>query len=109
MVPKINKNILYILKAFTSSIDVNISPAIDDIAIIIIIIGETIPADTAASPNIKPPRIETADPLVVDILRSLSFKISKAIIINNASMYAGNGTKLLPAFNINSSGNGTSS
>ena len=87
----------------------NIRPAIEDIAIIIIIIGETIPAETAASPKINPPRMDTADPLVVDILKSLSLSISKEIIINKASIYAGNGTKLLPALSMRSRGNGTKS
>ena len=97
---RINRSILYPLKAFPSSTDENINPAIDDIAITIIIIGDTIPALTAASPNINPPNIDMADPLVDDILRSDSFNISKHIIIKSASIYAGKGTKLRPAFNI---------
>ena len=52
---------LYDLKAFDNSREENIKPDIDDMAITIIIIGETMPADTAASPRINPPRIDTAD------------------------------------------------
>ena len=66
--------------------DGKISAAIEEIAIIIIIIGETIPALTAASPKISPPRIETALPVVADIRISDSFNISNAIIINKASI-----------------------
>ena len=73
----------------------------------IITIGETIPAATAASPSINPPSIEMDVDVVVDILTSLSFSISKHIIIISVSMYAGNGTKLLPAFSTNNNGNGT--
>ena len=97
---KISNNILYPLTAFASSIDGKISPAIEEIAITIIMIGDTIPALTAASPSINPPNIDTADPAVVDIRKSVSFNISKQTIIKNASIYAGKGTKLLPAFNI---------
>jgi hypothetical protein len=82
--------------------DGNISPAIEEIAITIIMMGETIPALTAASPNINPPSIEIADPEVFDIRKSDSFNISKHISINSASMYAGKGTKVLPAFKVSS-------
>lgn len=66
-----------------------------DIAVIdttIIIIGETIPAFTAASPNIKAPTIDRALLLNDGILRSLSLNISKDNIIIRASKNAGNGT-----------------
>ena len=70
-------------------------------------IGDTIPALTAASPNINPPKIDTADDDVFDILRSDSFNISKQININIASMYAGKGTNVLPAFRVKSISRGT--
>ena len=63
-----------------------------EIEITIIIIGEIIPADTAASPKIKPPRIETALPVDDCFLISLSHNISKEILINNASVKAEKGT-----------------
>ena len=85
----------------------DISPDIDDRAVIIITIGETIPAATAASPRINPPSIDIEVDVVVDILTSLSFSISKHIIIIRVSIYAGNGTKLLPAFRTNNNGYGT--
>ena len=78
--------------ALTSSIEVKVSPEIADIAITIIIIGDIIPALTAASPKIKPPNIEIALPLVADIRTSLSLNISKQSIINKASVKAENGT-----------------
>ena len=68
------------------------SPAIEEIATTIIIIGETIPALTAASPKIKPPNIEIALPLVADIRTSLSLNISQINNIPKASIRAGKGT-----------------
>ena len=65
------------------------------IAITIIIIGDTMPADTAASPNINAPTIDRADPLEFGTRYSLSFIISNASIIKNASINAGNGTPFL--------------
>ena len=65
------------------------------IAIIIIIIGDTIPAATAASPNIKAPTIDRALPAGFGTLISLSLNISKAIIIIIASKKAGKGTPSL--------------
>ena len=72
-----------------------------------IIMGDTIPAATAASPRINPPNIEidVADEFV--ILKSPSLNISKDIIMNKASKYAGNGTRVLPALNIKSIFRGT--
>ena len=75
-----------------SSIDVNTSPEIAEIAITIIMMGEIIPALTAASPKTKPPRIETAVPIVEAILISLSRRISKETVIKSASTKAGKGT-----------------
>ena len=62
------------------------------IATTIIIIGDIIPALTAASPNINPPRIDTELPTLLGILISLSLNISNAIIIIKISKKAGNGT-----------------
>ena len=100
-------NSLYILIVFISSCSGNINPDIDDMAIIIIIIGDTIPAATAASPNINPPNIDIDEDAAFDILKSPSLSISNEIIINNASIYAGNGTSVLPALNIKSRFRGT--
>ena len=61
----------------------------------IIIIGEIIPALTAASPSINPPNMDTELPTLFGILISLSLNISKDNIISNASKKAGNGTELL--------------
>ena len=71
------------------------------IAIIIIIIGDTIPAATAASPSTKPPSIEIDELAACDILKSLSLSISNDIIINIASINAEKGTNALPALKIN--------
>ena len=98
---------LYILIVFINSCDGKINPEIDEIAIIIIIIGDTIPAATAASPSINPPNIDIEDAEEFDILKSPSLNISKDIIINSASIYAGKGTNVLPALKINKRLNGT--
>ena len=75
-----------------SSIDVKTSPEMAEMAITIIIIGEIIPALTAASPKTKPPKIDTAVPIVEAILISLSLRISNDTVINRASTKAGKGT-----------------
>ena len=64
----------------------NIRDDIDVMAITIIIIGDTIPAFTAASPRIKAPTIEMAEEAKLGSFKSLSLKtshISKSI--NNDS------------------------
>ena len=72
-----NKNIiLQTLIALTTSIEENTKEEIAVTEITITIIGETIPADTAASPIIIPPKIEIALPPTLGLLVSLSFKIS---------------------------------
>ena len=62
--PRVVANIIMMNRhqrmALTSSIDGKTSPDIADIAITIIIIGEIIPAETAASPNMRPPKIGRA-------------------------------------------------
>ena len=83
------------LRALIISIDEKASPDIADIDITIIIIGEIIPAATAASPNIKPPSIDTDVPILDGFLISLSLSISNDILINKASSKAEKGTLLL--------------
>ena len=65
------------------------------IAMTIIIIGDTRPADTAASPNTNPPKIEIDVPTLDGVLASLSLNISKHIIMIKASIKPGNGTPSL--------------
>ena len=84
-----------------ASIDGINKPLIAEIATTIIMIGETIPAETAASPNTKPPNIETAVPKEEGIRISLSLKISKAIIMRIASKKAGKGTLCLCLVKLN--------
>ena len=73
-------------------------------AITIIIIGETIPAFTAASPRIRAPTMEMAELAKLGSFKSLSRSISKDTIIKNASTKAGNGTfSLWAAILINNS------
>ena len=67
---------------------------IELIATTIIIIGEMIPALTAASPSINPPRIDAELPTLLGILTSLSLRISKATIMIRISKNAGKGTLL---------------
>ena len=81
--------------AFISSGSVNNRADIAVMASIIIIIGDTIPALTAASPRIRAPTTEIADPPIFGIRMSPSLKISKDNNISNASKKAGNGTVLL--------------
>ena len=92
--PSINNN-LYHLRPFINSGSGNGSADIAVIDITIIIIGETIPAFTAASPKINAPTIDNALLLKLGILKSLSLNISNDIIIINASKNAGNGTDSL--------------
>ena len=92
--PIINNN-LYHLNPFINSGSGKGNADIAVIDITIIIIGETIPAFTAASPRIKAPTIERALLLKLGILKSLSLNISNDTIIINASKNAGNGTDSL--------------
>ena len=64
-------------------------------AIIIIIIGLTSPAETAASPNINAPRMDTELPYELGNLISLSLSISQENNIQNASKIAGKGIPFL--------------
>ena len=92
--PSINNN-LYHLNPFIISGSGNSRADIAVMAITIIIIGDTIPAFTAASPKIRAPTIESALLEKLGILKSLSLNISNDIIIMNASKKAGNGTDSL--------------
>ena len=83
---------LHHLNPFINSGSVNGRADIAVIDTTIIIIGETIPAFTAASPNIKAPTIDRALLLNDGILRLLSLNISKDNIIIKASKKAGKGT-----------------
>ena len=65
------------------------------IATIITIIGEIIPADTAASPKTSAPRIERDVPLEDGFNASASYKSSNVNNNSNASISAGNGTVYL--------------
>ena len=70
----------------------NVKADIDVMAMTMIIMGETIPALTAASPRIKAPTIEMAEDANDGIFRSLSLNISKDIIMMVASTKVENGT-----------------
>ena len=93
---EINKNniVFKIAPMITYHIEIleKIRPLILDIATTIIIIGDTIPALTAASPNIKPPRIEIEDPILLGILKSVSRSISKQVSNIIHSTKLGKGT-----------------
>ena len=95
VVPPSMNNSLYHLMALISSGSVNSRADIAVTASIIIIIGDTIPALTAASPRIRAPTTEIADPPIFGIRISLSLNISKDKSINSASKKAGKGTVLL--------------
>ena len=71
---------------------VNIKDEMEVIAITIIIIGETIPALTAASPRIRAPTMEMAEEAKLGIFKSLSRSISNEIIISKASVKVEKGT-----------------
>ena len=84
----------HLIELTASILCINI-PLMALIATTIIIIGETIPALTAASPKTSPPKIEMAVPIEEGIRISLSLKISNEIIIKIASIKAGKGTDTL--------------
>jgi hypothetical protein len=65
------------------------------IATTITIIGDIIPADTAASPSTNAPNIDKDVPREEGFNASASYKISNVNINNNASIKAGNGTVYL--------------
>ena len=92
--PIINRN-LYRRIALMNSGSTNISEDIEVIAITIIIIGDTMPALTAASPSMRAPTIERADDAKLGIFKSLSLSISNDIVIIKASMNVEKGTPSL--------------
>ena len=73
----------------------NIKDDVYDIAIVIIIMGLTMPAFTAASPNSSAPNIEIVEPYFDGNLESLSLKSSHITNIINASNIEGKGTPFL--------------
>ena len=89
------KSIRYHLMLFINSGSVNKRADIAVIASMIIIIGDTIPALTAASPSIRAPTTEIAVPPIFGIRISLSLKRSNERSIIRASKKAGKGTLLL--------------
>ena len=85
----------YHLNPLVISGSVNISDDKDVMAITMIIIGDIIPAFTAASPKIRAPTVERALVVKVGLLRSHSLNISKANIIIIVSTNVGKGTVAL--------------
>ena len=82
----------YHLMALISSGSVKSRADTTVMAIMIIMIGETIPALTAASPKTRAPTIDRALVVKVGSLKSHSFNISKDDSINMASKKVGKGT-----------------
>ena len=95
VVPPIMNSIRYHLILFINSGSVNRRADMAVMASTIIIIGDTIPALTAASPSIRAPTTEIAVPPIFGIRISLSLNISKERSIIRASKKAGKGTLLL--------------
>ena len=85
----------YNLKALMNSGSTKFRDEMAVRATTIIMIGETIPALTAASPRISAPTIEMAELAKLGSLRSHSLKISKDTIISIHSMKAAKGTPSL--------------
>ena len=94
-VAAIMKMNLHILIPFTTSMSVNSSPLTLVIATTIITIGDTIPAETAASPSTSAPTIDTAAPIWFGSLISDSLSISNVTSIIIVSITVGNGTPCL--------------
>ena len=87
----INKYLYALINDWKSWYEKNIE-LISVIATTITIIGEIIPADTAASPNTSAPNMERDVPLDDGFNASASYNISKVNINISASINAGNGT-----------------
>ena len=88
-----NKKIsFHILIELTMSLSLNKNDATDDIAITMIIIGDIIPASTAACPKTKAPTIDIDEPTTNGTLVSASLSISKLSQRSNASIKEGKGT-----------------
>ena len=86
------KNNCHHLREFINSIDVNAKDATDDIPTIIMVMGDTIPASTAAWPNTKAPTIEIEELPLPGNLKSLSLSIWNIKLITNISNTVENGT-----------------
>ena len=91
---------------FMKSISVKIKLHIDVKATTITVIGETIPASTAACPKTKAPTILMAADILLGLLKSLSLNISKIVVSKIISKVVGKGTpSLWIAKDINNLGN----
>ena len=90
----INSNLYHLIPFINSGSVIN-NADVSVIAITIIIIGDTIPAATAASPNIRAPTIDRELVVKFGSLKSHSFNISNDNTIIIASMNALNGTDSL--------------
>src|SRR5574344_419548 len=102
MIPGIPKVVAQIIKTkrhhlipFTIAGPENIKEQIAETAITITMIGETTPAETAASPKTIAPKMEMELPDKLGILISLSLSISKIKLKTIASIIAGKGTPSL--------------
>ena len=80
---------------FIKSISVNIRLHIEVNATTITVIGETIPASTAAWPSTKAPTILMAADMLFGLLMSLSLSISNIVVSNIISNVVGKGTPSL--------------
>ena len=80
--------------AFIISKSVNNREDIKVIATIIIMMGDTKPADTAASPKTNAPKIEIAEPQFEGKRTSDSLNISQIKRVNIHSKKAGKGTSI---------------
>ena len=91
-----SKNVsFHTLIEFTKSLSLNKKDATDEMAIIIIMIGDMSPASTAACPSTNAPTIDIDVPTTKGILVSDSFNISNINHITRASTMLGNGTPSL--------------
>ena len=88
-------NSLYHLIPLIISGSVNSNADRDVRAIIIIMIGDIIPASTAALPRIRAPTVDMALVVKFGLRKSHSLNISNDIIIIRASINAGKGTLAL--------------
>ena len=80
---------------FMKSMSVKTKLQIDVKATTMTVIGETIPASTAACPRTKAPTILMAADILLGLLKSLSLKISKMVVSKIISKVVGKGTPSL--------------
>ena len=90
----INKNLQNLIP-FIKSASWNIRLDIDVIATIMMVIGETIEASTAACPRTSAPTILIAVVILLGLLMSLSLSTSKTVINSMISKNVGKGTPSL--------------